>query len=112
MTGVVDDCRPDEVLVVDEEEVEVVEVPAVELVVLPGIVWALTAPNRPTPMRALTAAPVVRRLSRRIAASRARTLSWVVSLGSMRVSVALASKRQMGASCETTVRPKWFWFTS
>src|SRR6202521_6491046 len=59
-------------------------------------------------MRALTTAPVVRRLSRRIAASRARTLSWVVSLVSMRVSVALASKRYMGASCETTVSLKGF----
>jgi hypothetical protein len=90
---VVDDCSPDEVLVVVDEEVEEVEVPAVELVVVPGIVDALTAPNRPTPITALNAAPVVSRLSRRMAASRARTLSWVVSMVSMRVSVALASKR-------------------
>ena len=108
MTGVVEDCSPAEVLVDVEEEVEVVEASAVELVLVPGMVYALTAPNRPTPTRALTAAPVVRRFSRRIAASRASTLSWVVSLGSMRVSVALASKRQMGASCETTVSPKGF----
>ena len=80
MTGVVEDCSPDEVLVDDEEEVTVVEAPAVELVLVPGIVYALTAPNRPTPMTALTAAPVVSRFSRRIAASRARTLSWIVSL--------------------------------
>jgi len=33
----VDDCRPDEVLV-DEEEVDVVEAPAVELVLVTGIV--------------------------------------------------------------------------
>jgi len=80
VTGVVEDCSPDEVLVDDEEEVTVVEAPAVELVLVPGIVYALTAPNRPTPMTALTAAPVVSRFSRRIAASRARTLSWIVSL--------------------------------
>jgi hypothetical protein len=59
-------------------------------------------------MTALTAAPVVSRFSRRIAESRARTLSWVVSLVSMGFSVALASKRYMGASCETTVSPKEF----
>jgi hypothetical protein len=83
VTGVVDDCSPDEVLVEDEEEDEVVEVLAVELLVVPGIVFALNAPNRPTPTSALTAAPVVSRLRRRMAASRARTLSWVVSLISM-----------------------------
>ena len=93
MTGVVEDCSPAEVLVDVEEEVEVVEASAVELVLVPGMVYALTAPNRPTPITALNAAPVVSRLSRRMAASRARTLSWVVSLVSMRVSVALASKR-------------------
>jgi hypothetical protein len=95
VTGVVDDWSPDEVLVeVDEEEVDVVEALAVALVVVaPGIVWALTAPKRPTPITALIAAPVVNRLSRRIAASRARTRSWVVSLVSTLVSVALASER-------------------
>jgi hypothetical protein len=81
VTGVVDDCRPDEVLVDDEDEA-VVDVPAVVLVV-PGIVYALNAPRRATPATALTAAPVVSRLRRRMAASRARTLSWVVSLISM-----------------------------
>ena len=42
MTGVVDDCSPDAVLVddvlVDEEEVDAVEAPAAELVLVPGIV--------------------------------------------------------------------------
>jgi hypothetical protein len=93
VTGVVDDCSPDEVLVEDDEEDEVVEVLVVELLAVPGIVCALIAPNMPTPTSALTAAPVVRRLSRRMAASRARTLSWVVSLVSMRVSVAATSER-------------------
>ena len=91
MTGVVDDCSPDdEVLVeddelveVDEEDEDVVEVLAVAVLVVPGIVWALTAPSRATPTSALTAAPVVSRLRRRMAASRARTLSWIVSSISM-----------------------------
>jgi hypothetical protein len=92
--GVLDDWSPDAELVdeVDDEEVAEVEAVAVELVLVPGIVYALTAPKRPTPMRALSAAPVVRRLRSRMAASRARTLSWVVSLVSMCVSVALASE--------------------
>jgi hypothetical protein len=77
VTGVVDDCSPDEVvLAVDEDAVVVL---AVELLAVPGIVWALTAAKKPTATRALTAAPVVSLLSRRMAASRARTLSWVVS---------------------------------
>jgi hypothetical protein len=78
VTGVVEELSPDEVLVDDAAEAEVVEA-----VVVPGIVLALMAPNRPTPMTALIAAPVVNRLSRRMAASRARTLAWVVSLFSM-----------------------------
>ena len=76
----VDDCKPDEVLVDDEDDVEAL---AVEVLVEPGIVCALIAPSTPTPTSALTAAPVVSRWSRRIAASRARTLSWIVSLVSM-----------------------------
>jgi len=80
VTGVVVDWSPDEVLVEEEEEEEVA---VVEVLVAPGIVCALTAPKRPTPTSALTAAPVVSRLRRRIAASRARTLSWIVSLVSM-----------------------------
>jgi hypothetical protein len=85
VTGVVDGWSPDEVLIDDEEldEVVAVEVLAVALVEVPGIVCALTAPSTPTPTSALTAAPVVSRLSRRMAASRARTLSWIVSLISM-----------------------------
>jgi hypothetical protein len=84
VTGVVDDCSPDEmVLVEDEEDEDVVAVLAVEVLAVPGIVWALTAASRPTPTSALTAAPVVSRLRRRMAASRARTLSWIVSSISM-----------------------------
>jgi hypothetical protein len=82
VTGVVDDCSPDEDVLVEDEE-DVVEVLAVEVLVVPGIVWALMAPSTPTRTSALTAAPVVSRLRRRIAASRARTLSWIVSLISM-----------------------------
>jgi hypothetical protein len=82
VTGVVDDCSPDDDVLVEDEE-DVVEVLAVEVLVAPGIVWALTAPSTPTKTSALTAAPVVSRLRRRIAASRARTLSWIVSLISM-----------------------------
>jgi hypothetical protein len=92
LIGVVDVCSPDVELVDNEDEADVVEV-VEEAVVMPGIVCALMAPSAATPTSALTAAPVVNRLSRRIAASRARTLSWVVSMVSMRVSVALASKR-------------------
>jgi hypothetical protein len=75
---VVDVCRPDELLVEDDDEAVEVEVLAV-----PGTVYAPIAPSRPTPTTALTAAPAVSRLSRRIAASRARTLSWIVFLLSM-----------------------------
>jgi hypothetical protein len=82
VTGVVDDCSPDEVLVVEEDE-DAVEVLAVALLAVPGIVWALTAPSMPTPTSALTAAPVVSRLRRRMAALRARTLSWIVCSISM-----------------------------
>jgi hypothetical protein len=81
VTGVVEVCRPDGVLVEDGEVVEeatVLEVLAVELLV-PGSVCALTAPNTPTPTSALAAAPVVSRFRRRMAASRARTLAWVAS---------------------------------
>ena len=84
----VDVCSPDEVLVDVEDELvevdeEVVDVLAVAPLAVPGIVWALMAPRTPTPTSALTAAPVVSRLRRRMAASRARTLSWIVSLISM-----------------------------
>jgi hypothetical protein len=82
VTGVVDDCSPDEVMVVEEDE-DVVELLAVEVLAVPGIVWALTAANTPTPTSALTAAPVVSRLRKRMAALRARTLSWIVSSISM-----------------------------
>jgi hypothetical protein len=81
VTGVVDDCSPDDVLV--EVVEEVVEVLAVAVLVVPGMVLALTAPSTATPTSALTAAPVVSRFSRRIAASRARTRSCIVSLISM-----------------------------
>jgi hypothetical protein len=85
VTGVVDDWSPDDVLLVElEDDVDDVDDvddadddPAVEApaVALPGMVWAPIAANKPTPRRALTAAPVVRRLRRRIPASRARTLT-------------------------------------
>lgn len=100
MTGVVVVASPDEVLVddEDEEDVVVVEVLAVELLAVPGIVLALMAPNRPTPMTALIAAPVVSRFSRRIAESRARTLAWIVSFFSMTVSLDPPSKPSLRGS--------------
>jgi hypothetical protein len=81
---VVDDCSPDdELLVTDELDDELddvaVEVLAVAVVEVPGMVCAPIAANTPTPRSALKAAPVVSRLSRRMAASRARTLACVVS---------------------------------
>ena len=87
MTGLVDDCSPDEELLVEvededelvEEDDVAVEVLAVAVLELPGMVCALIAANKPTPTNALTAAPVVRRLRRRMAASRARTLDCIVS---------------------------------
>lgn len=56
------------------DEVSLLDVPAVDAVELedPGIVAALTALKTPTPAIAARAAPVVRRLSVRIAASRIR----------------------------------------
>jgi hypothetical protein len=81
VTGVVIVASPDEVE--DDAEVEEDDALAVEVLALPGIVLALIAPNSPTPATALIAAHVVRRFRRRMAASRARTLAWVVSLVSM-----------------------------
>jgi len=81
VTGVVVVASPDEVLV--EVAVDVADVLAVEVLVVPGIVLALMAPNSPTPTSELMAAPVVRRFRRRMAASRARTLAWVASPVSM-----------------------------
>jgi hypothetical protein len=95
LTGVVDVCSPDELLVEDDDDVVAVEVVVVAVLAVPGIVSAPIAPSKPTPTTALTAAPAVSRLSRRIAASRALTLSWIVSLSSTVVSVATASERQM-----------------
>jgi len=98
-TGVVDPevelIDPDEVerpeleeLLVDEE-VEVApveEADALEAVTeeLPGIVWALTQPRTATPAIAPRAVPVVSRESSRWAASRARTLCWIVSADCIR----------------------------
>jgi hypothetical protein len=74
------DGDPSPVLV----EVEVVVLALCEVVVMPGMVEALTAPNTPTPASAPTAAPVVSRLSWRSAASRARILFWMlVSMASV-----------------------------
>jgi hypothetical protein len=70
------DDDPSPVLV--DVGVEVVVLALCEVVVMPGMVDALTAPKTPTPASAPMAAPVVSRLSRRNAASRARILSWVL----------------------------------
>jgi hypothetical protein len=75
------DDDPSAVPVLEDEEeldVEVVVLALCEVVVMPGMVEAPTAPNTPTPASAPTAAPVVSRLSRRKAASRARILFWVL----------------------------------
>jgi hypothetical protein len=104
VTGVVEDPKPDEVEV-DEDEVELevevdVEVEVVVLadaeVVVPGIVFALTALSTPTPATAAKATPAVSRLRRRMAASRARTLDCVVL--SMAESVAAASESSLRES--------------
>jgi hypothetical protein len=95
---VLDVPSPDDVLVDEDDEADVLE--ALELVAVPGIVFALMAPNRPTPMTALMAAPVVSRLRRCMAASRACTLACVVSLVSMAVSVVAASKPRLRGSWE------------
>jgi len=80
-----DDCRPleedDEEVEVDGDDDVVLEVVAVLAAVVaveePGMVAALTALKRPTPATAPIAAPVVRRLRVRIAASLASILaSW------------------------------------
>lgn len=52
---------------------------------VPGTVAALTAENTPTAASAPSAAPVVSRLSRRMASSRARILAWVGCLLSITV---------------------------
>lgn len=102
----VEGANPDEVVVeddVDDEVVDADEAVAVEVLGVPGIVLALMAAKRPTPRSELIAAPVVSRLSRRMAASRARTLACVVSLASMAVSLDVASKSALRESWELAV---------
>ena len=77
-TGVEDDGTVDEAEVDEDELALVADVVAV-VDVVPGIVYALTAVSMPTPATAANAIPVVSRLSRRIAASRARTLDCVLA---------------------------------
>jgi hypothetical protein len=73
-TGVGEACTP-VVVPVDVEvvpdDVEVLALAPVEVVAVPGMVYALTAPRRPTPATAPKARPAVRRLSILVAASRA-----------------------------------------
>jgi hypothetical protein len=74
-TGVDDDGTVDEAAAeLDKDELELVADVLAVVEVVPGIVYALTAVSIPTPATAANAIPVVSRLSRRIAASRARTL--------------------------------------
>lgn len=76
-----DDWRPVEV---DPDDVEVLATAPDEVVVVPGIVYALTAPKRPTPAIAPKARPAVIRLSILVAASRARILlSFMLSLSTI-----------------------------
>ena len=76
-TGVDDDGTVDEAEL-DEDELELVADVVAVVEVVPGIVYALTAVSMPTPATAANAIPVVSWLSRRIAASRARTLDCVL----------------------------------
>ena len=104
-----EDCSPldeedEEVEDVDVlAEVEVLEVDDVavsldaEVELVPGMVAALTAPKIPTPATAAKAAPKVRRLSSRIAASRARTRTAVWSVLSMGYSLAEGAKPHLRA---------------
>jgi hypothetical protein len=96
VTGVDDDPSPDVELDDVEDELEAAVSAVCEVVAVPGMVEALTAPSTPRPAMADTAAAVVRRLSRRIAASRARILSWVFL--SMGVSVAAGSETSLRGS--------------
>jgi hypothetical protein len=54
---------------------------------VPGIVWAPTMPRTATPATAVKAAPAVSRLSKTMAASRARIRPAVVGVLSMSVSL-------------------------
>jgi hypothetical protein len=73
LTGVGEAWRPLEVDVeVVPEDVAVLAVAPEDVAAVPGIVYALTAPRRPTPATAPKASPAVRRLSVLVAASRAR----------------------------------------
>jgi len=97
VTGVDDDPSPAVELDEVEVELDVAVLAVCEVVPVPGMVEALTAPSTPTPAMADTAAAVVRRLSSRIAASRARILSCVFPF--MGVSFAAGS--------ETSLRGSW-----
>lgn len=88
VTGVADDCRPVEV---EMEDVEALAVAPDDVAAVPGIVYALTAPRRPTPAIAPKASPAVIRLSILVAASRARILLSVMSPFSMVLTVADAT---------------------
>src|SRR5260370_31141116 len=81
----------EELLVDEEVELELDVAPVEDAAVLeavteelPGIVWALTQPSTATPAIAPRAVPVVSRASSRLAASRARTFCWIVSVDLMR----------------------------
>jgi hypothetical protein len=95
----VDDCRPVEV---DPDEVDVLAVAPDESETMPGIVYALTTPSRPTPATAPNATPAVTRLSNRAAASRAWILASLVLFvalvvsGSMVLTMAQASECFLG----------------
>ena len=84
LTGVGEAWRPLEVDVeVVPEDVAVLAVAPEDVAAVPGIVYALTAPRRPTPATAPKASPAVRRLSVLVAASRARIRLSVMFLFSM-----------------------------
>jgi hypothetical protein len=85
LTGVGEAWRPVELVPVEvvPEDVAVLAVAPEEVAAVPGIVYALTAPRRPTPATAPKASPAVKRLSVLVAASRARIRLSVVFSFSM-----------------------------
>jgi len=96
-TEVEDDDRPEVLPVeVEPDDVVVLAVAPVELVVVPGIVYALTAPRSPTPATAPKANPAVRRLSVLVARSRA----WIRLSVMLSFSMIPMWPAALNASCE------------
>jgi hypothetical protein len=93
LTGVGEAWRPVDEVPVD---VELLAMAPDDVVVVPGIVYALTAPRRPTPATAPKASPAVRRLSVLVAASRA----WIRLSPILSFSMIPTWRAALNASCE------------